>query len=125
MARPEFEPTTEERQKVYQLTAAGFTVEDIAKVIWRYGKPISDKTVRKYFKKELDTARIEAVGAVAAKLFKTAMDGNVTAQIFYLKTRGGWKETTVNEHSGEIVSKNVELSKAEFAEIARDLLREV
>lgn len=97
MARLKFEPTTEERQKVYQLTAAGFTVENIAKVIYRYGKPISDKTIRKYFMKELETARIEAVGAVAARLFKKAMDGDTASMIFYLKTRGGWKETSVNE----------------------------
>lgn len=68
MGRKNFEPTAEERQKVYQLTAAGFTVEEIAKTIYRYKKPISDKTVRKYFSKELETARIEAVGAVAARL---------------------------------------------------------
>lgn len=97
MARLKFEPTAEERQKVFQLTAAGFTVEDVARVIYRYGKPISDKTIRKYFQKELSTARIEAVGTVAARLFKKAIDGDTTAMIFYLKTRGGWKETSVNE----------------------------
>ena len=35
----------------------------------------------------------KAVSSVAQSLLQSARDGNITAQIFYLKTRGGWKET--------------------------------
>ena len=124
MGRKQFEPTAEERQKVYQLTASGFTVEDIAKVIYRYGKPISNKTIRKYFHRELESARIEAVGAVAGRLFKKAIDGDTTAMIFYLKTRGGWKETQVTEHSGEVVTKQINFSEEEIKEFTKELLEE-
>jgi len=34
----------------------------------------------------------QAVGSVAQSLIRRAREGNVTAQIFFLKTRGGWKE---------------------------------
>ena len=125
--RPQFEPTMEERQKVYQLTAAGFTVDDIARVIYRYGKPIGSTTVRKYFKKELETARVEAVGAVAARLFKKAMDGATPSMIFYLKTRGGWKETQIvdNTSSDGSMRPAVTITKDEFAELAREIADEV
>lgn len=33
-----------------------------------------------------------AIGRVAQSLLQSATDGNTTAQIFYLKTRGGWRE---------------------------------
>lgn len=33
-----------------------------------------------------------AIGKVAQSLLKSATEGNITAQIFYLKTRGGWRE---------------------------------
>lgn len=36
--------------------------------------------------------RAKAIGAVATSLVQQARDGNLTAQIFYLKTQGGWKE---------------------------------
>ena len=35
----------------------------------------------------------KAVGTVAQSLLRSATEGNTTAQIFFLKTRGGWKET--------------------------------
>lgn len=120
MGRKNFEPTAEERQKVYRLTASGFTVEDIAKTIYRYQKPVSDKTIRKHFQKELETARIEAVGTVAARLFKKAVDGDTTAMIFYLKTRGGWKETSVSEVKGDLSIDNkqeLDLSRLNLEEL--------
>lgn len=36
--------------------------------------------------------RAKAVGSVAKSLIQQAQEGNLTAQIFYLKTQGGWKE---------------------------------
>lgn len=36
--------------------------------------------------------RANAIGAVAKSLIQQARDGNLTAQIFFLKTQGGWKE---------------------------------
>jgi hypothetical protein len=53
----------------------------------------------------LDTGHIKATAKVAEFLFRKATtDGSqaVTAAIFWLKTRGGWKETTVNEMAGPV-----------------------
>lgn len=64
---------------------------------------ISDMTLRKYYRSELDNGVTKANSAVAQSLYKKATsDGSqsVTAAIFWLKTRAGWKETVVNEHTG-------------------------
>jgi hypothetical protein len=52
------------------------------------------------YRKELDGAAIEANAKVAESLFRRATgEGReaVTAAIFWLKTRAGWKETSVHE----------------------------
>ena len=37
----------------------------------------------------------KAIGSVAQSLLMQAREGNLTAAIFYLKTRAGWRETQV------------------------------
>lgn len=48
-----------------------------------------DELVSAAYKK----GRAKAIGRVAQSLLRSATDGNTTAQIFYLKTQAGWKET--------------------------------
>jgi hypothetical protein len=58
---------------------------------------IDPKTLRKHYREELDTGQIKATAKVAESLFRKATgDGSqsVTAAIFWLKTRGGWRETS-------------------------------
>jgi len=82
-----FEATDAQRQKVRSLSACGVPQMDIAKMLG-----ISDRTLRTHFRHELDVAEAEANAKVAGKLFQNAMDGNLGAQIFWLKTRGRWRE---------------------------------
>lgn len=44
--------------------------------------------------------KARAIGTVAKGLVKQAMDGNTSAAMFYLKTQAGWRETSVQEHTG-------------------------
>jgi hypothetical protein len=37
--------------------------------------------------------RAKAIGRVSQSLLQNATDGNTTAQIFYLKTQAGWRES--------------------------------
>ena len=72
---------------------AGYGVPElsIARVVG-----IDPKTLRKHYREELDTGQIKATAKVAESLFRKATsDGSqsVTAAIFWLKTRGGWRET--------------------------------
>jgi hypothetical protein len=64
---------------------------------------------------------------VAAFLFNAAKNGNVTAQIFWLKTRAKWRESPVElKHSGSIAKNDLsELPDAELLDIIYTLGREV
>ena len=67
---------------------AGFGVphEGIATLL-----DIDPKTLRKYFRRELDRGSVEATAKVAQSLFTMAtQDKNVAAAIFWMKARAGW-----------------------------------
>lgn len=91
----QFKPTPEHRKQVESLAGFGIIEPEIARFLG-----IDPKTLRKYFADELATGHIKANAAVAQSLYKKALgDGNqsVTAAIFFLKTRAGWKETQVQQ----------------------------
>jgi len=88
-------PDNSTRKKVESLCAVGIPQEDIALVLG-----IDAKTLRKHYRKELDEAMTKANAAVAGKLYSSAMAGDVRAQIFWCKTRLGWRETNNMEISG-------------------------
>jgi hypothetical protein len=94
--QPAFKATEDERKLVEQMSAVGIPQESICLVI-RDG--IDDKTLRKHFRVELDTAAVKANAKVGGKLFNKIMDGDTTAAIWWTKTRMGWKETSVVEGS--------------------------
>jgi len=88
MPRPRFTPTAEHRRLVKSMAAMGIPHEQIGRKI----SIRSPKTLRKYFRDELNQGSTEATYNVAQSLYKMATDGNATAAIFWLKTRGKWKE---------------------------------
>jgi hypothetical protein len=82
-----YEPTDEVRAKVRLWAAVGTTQEVIASELG-----ISVDTLTRYYRAELDEASARGVANVAANLYTKAMAGDVTSMIFYLKTRGRWRE---------------------------------
>ena len=88
MAREAFLATDAMRKKVRFLSARGVRQEDIAAIIGCR----DPKTLRKHFRDELDGGMAEANAEIAGYLFDNAKGGNVAAQIFWLKTRGHWRE---------------------------------
>ena len=88
-------PTDESRKLVRSLSAVGIRYVDIAQKL-----EISDDTLVKHYKKELEDGRIDANASIGQTLFQQAKDGNTSAAIFWLKTRAGWKETQAHEISG-------------------------
>lgn len=81
-------PTDMIRAKVSALASFGIPQTKIAKYL-----DICEPTLTKYYREELDHALLDKVVMVANALYNNAVEmNNVTAQIFFLKTRAGWKE---------------------------------
>ena len=92
----QFEPTDEQRRTVKAMSGFGVPQPDIATHIG-----IDPKTLRKWFREELDRGSIEATTKVAQSLFRMATEGNnVAAAIFWMKARAGWREKQQVELSG-------------------------
>src|SRR3954465_15640222 len=99
--RPAYQPTDKDRRMVETLTGMGATQDEIAGLIG-----VSDVTLRKYYDLELQQGVLKANMQVAQSLFDLATkQKNVAACIWWLKTRGGWKEsaTTIDMHQSYVV----------------------
>jgi hypothetical protein len=99
MGRRAHKPDPSQRRQVEAMAAYGLPEVDIAQVIG-----IDPKTLRKFYRSELDLGGTKATAQVAGFLFNAARNGNVTAQIFWLKTRGRWREVHEVKHSGAVGS---------------------
>ena len=98
MAQASHEPTDQTRRTVESMSAYGIPQERIASVIG-----VDSKTLRKHYRDELDNAETKANAKVAESLYRKATgegQGAVTAAIFWLKTRAGWRDVMAHEHSG-------------------------
>ena len=105
------------------MAAYGIPETDIACVIG-----VDAKTLRKHYREELDLGTTKANAQVAGFLFSAARGGNVTAQIFWLKTRARWREVPLElRHSGSISrSKPVsEMTDQEIMDRIAELVPEV
>jgi hypothetical protein len=96
VGRPAHLKSVDTQKKVFDLATVGTRYEDIALVLG-----ISDDTLVKYYKPELEKGRIEANAAVAGTLFEKAKQGDTSSMIFWLKTRAQWSEKNTTELTGE------------------------
>ncbi|HEY2773205.1 MAG TPA: hypothetical protein VGK20_04030 [Candidatus Binatia bacterium] len=80
------EPTDETRRVVEEASGLGLPQAQVGLLIG-----VSEKTLRLHYREELDRGMAVANAAVARSLFRAATaDGNVTAMIFWCKTRLRW-----------------------------------
>jgi len=92
-------PTKETRAQVFALSSFGITQEHIGSFVG-----LSDDTLRKFYREELDKASIDRNAEVAAFVFRSANGSTISegasysdclkAAMFWLKTRAKWRETT-------------------------------
>lgn len=94
--KPPHEPTKYTRDTVQMHALVGTPQEDIARVLG-----IDSKTLRKWYREELDTAKARANATIGGALFNKAKAGDTTAMIFWMKTQAGWREKHDVNHSSE------------------------
>ena len=117
MARPRYQPVEADRGKVEAMVAYGIPQEEIAATL-----DISHPTLRRYFKREIQTGTQKANAKIAESLYNAAIKGKgqpaVTAAIFWLKCRAGWKETAILEHHPKLeVATKPDLSRLSVDEL--------
>ena len=94
--KPPHAPTDATRETVQLHTTVGTTQADIARVL-----DIDEKTLRKYYRDELDLAKAKANATIGGALFNRAKSGDTSAMIFWMKTQAGWREKTDINHTSE------------------------
>jgi len=75
------------REIVRRLAGLGMPQTTISEIVG-----MDEKTLRKYYAHELRVTAHELTAMVAGKLFDKCMNEDTASIIFWLKTRGGWKE---------------------------------
>ena len=126
---PPFEPTDKQKQQVSQLAAVGTPQDQICRMVINpeTGKGIGLATLNLYFREELDLGSAKATAAVGGALYNQAINGNVSAQIFWMKTRGKWRESAqtieiTGENGGPLVAANVSIE--EYLKARKEILEE-
>ncbi len=86
---PAYKPSESERRRVMMLVVCGIARDKIARHLG-----ISSPALDRHFADELDNGNDIANAAVAGSLYQNAVDGTVSAQIFWMKSiaRGGDKD---------------------------------
>lgn len=88
-------PTEQSRKQVEMLIGYGLKHDAIAAVIG-----VSDETLRKHYRAELDHGKAKVIAQVANSLVKKALSDRpdaINAAKFYLERQGQWTETkTIN-----------------------------
>jgi len=88
-------PTAETKKLVESSSGLGLPHESIAVLVG-----IDDKTLRKYYRSELDMGKAKANGQIAKTLFSKAVAGDTTSLIWWTKSQMRWSETVKNEVTG-------------------------
>ena len=91
---PEHIPTEATKAEVAALVAYGIKQEHIASRL-----RITDTTLRKHYEYELENGLSNMINEVANALYRKGVDqGDTSALIFILKTRGRWREKDPDEN---------------------------
>lgn len=121
-----FVPTAQDRGVVELCAGFGIPEDEVLRLVInpKTGRPISQNTLRKHFRAEVDRGRTTAKFKVIGGLFKNATTPTETypggipnAQIFWLKTQAGWKEA-VDQPTAEtnpLLEDGEEVNKLEIA----------
>jgi hypothetical protein len=90
--RPPHQPDDTMRRQVERMTGLGMTQDAISQIV-----QLDEKTLRRYYRRELDVGAAKANMVIAGTLFQQAVNGGTAAAIFWMKCRGGWREKHVDD----------------------------
>ena len=114
--RPYHKPSVATRQMVMAAVGMGLDPPMISALL-----DINPKTLRKFYRIELDSGVARANFSVAKTLYGRASGGKDTiASIFWLKARAGWQDTTKTVHEG--LPENITVTFALEPPKERDLI---
>ena len=88
-------PNDKTRKLVENTSGLGLPHEQIGILVG-----IDDKTLRKYYRNELDSGKAKANGQIAKTLYSKAVGGDTTSLIWWTKTQMKWAETQKHELTG-------------------------
>ena len=86
--RKPYSANQKDRDIITLMTASGIPQVNIGRCVG-----IDVKTMKKYYKTEMESSADIANAKVAQSLFNQAINGNTSAAIWWTKSRMGWKET--------------------------------
>ena len=102
-------PTPATRELVARSSGLGLPHESIAHLL---DGGIDDKTLRKYYRTELDNGKARAHAQVAATLFERAVAGDTALLIFYAKTQLRWSPPATELQLNAAISISAALADA-------------
>lgn len=85
MSRQPFEPTNKQREHVETLTGLMVPQETVARIIG-----IDTKTLRKYFRTELDNGAENTIASLKSVIYSAAEKGSLRAASYLLDRMGVW-----------------------------------
>ena len=119
MPRRPHEPTNHSRELVSLHATVGTPQETIADIL-----EIDSKTLRKYYRKELDQSVAKANATIGGTLFNKAKSGDTAAAIFWMKTRAGWSEKREFNHTSSDGSMTPK-SGLDVSKLSTETLKEI
>lgn len=103
---PAHKPTPEIEAKVEACASHGVPIKMIAKYLG-----IGENTLRKHYGDVIEASKVEKIMKVSDCLYQSAINGNMTAALFYLKTQAYWREKDRDEDK---VSDNDTINKIQI-----------
>jgi hypothetical protein len=113
-------PTKDQRDQVEAMASFGLSPADIGRCLG-----LTEAALRKSFADELDRGSAQMIALIAGNLFRVATawppipGATVSAAIFWLKARAGWRTTGVAGADSAATGKKV-LAQAEAERVAGD-----
>jgi hypothetical protein len=107
MGRPKIEITDEQLRQAELLAGYGLTQDQIADVLGIAHRTFARKQDEPRVLAALQKGRAEAQHKIGKSIFEKALKGDMTAAIWWEKTRAGRHEKVVQEHQGKGVEINI------------------